>query len=620
MAKREQLSLPVKLIRKLFRHNNRYQTDAAIRFVYFGLRARFILLLSIVSAVIVGGLAVTFWLEQKQLLAQQNRKKARLLTKIMSTPAALYLDTVRNADNTTRQVKLDVIKREATAFAGLNPEIVRIQLTDRKGRLRFSSHFTDWKNYRIPAYIRRRLTNRRPGLSEDNLTVKKNGAQVELTVLIHPVVSHNTVLKQLPADMEKFLPLQAAGRQKRNYYDRVIRNRYRKLLPAGGVTNTNLSGHRLWLSLLRKLRYSRPIPVQRSQRWLWQDNWLNTLTQRKKAAYRNDRAAAAAKIEQIITNRLHKLAEEVRRCRLLGYLAVTFDPSAQTAGLTANLKRGLTVAAVMFLLSVAGTLFALRRVIRDIQGLERWAVSISNGSLGNQLTLPRRDELGRLGDLLNHMLADIKIKYELEKYVSNSTRSHLKKSTGKGRSVKPGATARRELVFLFSDVRGFTSFSENHDPDTVISVLNRYLELQSEIIKSLRGDINDYVGDEIMAHFSGETGADRALEAAQRIRTAIQEENERRTAAGEEIFQVGIGVHGGEVVTGNIGSKFRMDFACVGDAVNLGSRLCSAAGPGEVIISDETLQQVKGSFPLKKGRAVKAKGKAKPIKIHLLTD
>lgn len=619
MKKKPTIPLPLRILRFFFRRNNRYKTTAEIRWVYFGLRARFIAALGIVSALTVGGLTVSFRVEQQRLLREEHRKKTRLLTKILSTPAALYLDTGRNADAAARKIKLEAIKQQATAFARLNPDLVKIQLTDRNGKLKFSSHFSDWQRYSIPPYIRSRLSRPAPGLGESQLKLRTGSSSRLLTVLTHPVTSDNPMLQQLPEDFHRYGPRMAsASPSARRQLDRALRYKYRSLLPAAAAADTNCHGYRLWLTLFRSLRFNRPIPVPPGEQPLWQQPWLDSLLRQKQMAFKQDRAAVASAIEQQITNRLHKLAVKISDCRLLGYLAVIFDPSGQSAGLDANLKRGLTVAGVMFLLSIAAAIFALRRVIREIRQLEEWAVAVSNGDLQQQTDLSSRDELGRLGDLLNHMLSDIKVKYELEKYVSKSTKSHLKKNSGKGKTAEPGTTGRRELVFLFSDVRGFTSFSEQHDPETVISVLNRYLEIQSEIIHSLRGDIDDYVGDAVMAHFSGETRADRALEAAERIRDAIAAENALRKKSGAASFDIGIGIHGGEVVTGNIGSRFRMDFACVGDAVNLASRLCSAAGAGEVIISDQTAKLLQGDFPLKKGPPVTAKGKAEPVKIHLL--
>jgi adenylate cyclase len=213
------------------------------------------------------------------------------------------------------------------------------------------------------------------------------------------------------------------------------------------------------------------------------------------------------------------------------------------------------------------------------------------------------------------MIDEIKIKYHLEKFVSKSTRNMIENQKSDTGEVDLGVTGRNNFAFIFSDIRGFTSFSEKEDPATVIGVLNYYLELQSKIIKSSKGDIDDYVGDEIMAHFSGEKKADRAVETAIKIMKEVAHVNAERKKSGLPVFEVGIGVHGGDVVVGNIGSKFRMDFTSVGDTVNLTSRLCSAAEPGEIIVSLDLFGKTKKKFKKIDCSPIEVKGKENKVKI-----
>ncbi len=95
----------------------------------------------------------------------------------------------------------------------------------------------------------------------------------------------------------------------------------------------------------------------------------------------------------------------------------------------------------------------------------------------------------------------------------------------------------------------------------------------------------------------------------------IKATNKQRQQQGLAVFDIGIGVHGGDVVVGNIGSEFRMDLACVGDAVNLSSRLCSAAKGGEILISDELYEHSSKTFTAKNATAISVKGKESKIKI-----
>jgi adenylate cyclase len=266
----------------------------------------------------------------------------------------------------------------------------------------------------------------------------------------------------------------------------------------------------------------------------------------------------------------------------------------------------------LFIIIAIAFFIVLTYMVRNLKKLESWAMDVANGNLGNKIDIRARDEIGRLGDAFNHMLDGIIEKYHLQKFVSDSTRSMI----GKQKSNSPidlGVTGRKDFAFMFSDVRGFTAFSERNDPETVIGVLNFYLELQSRIIKSNRGDIDDYVGDAIMAHFSGERRIDTVIANAVSIMKAVRKANVERAKNGEPVFDIGIGIHGGEVVVGNIGSEFRMDFACVGDVVNLSSRLCSSAGPGEIVVSKELFSHARKKYPHKKTVPLVLKGKKEAV-------
>jgi adenylate cyclase len=196
----------------------------------------------------------------------------------------------------------------------------------------------------------------------------------------------------------------------------------------------------------------------------------------------------------------------------------------------------------------------------------------------------------------------------------------IDKKSGNESIIKTGVTDRKNLAFIFSDVRGFTSFTEKNDPEIVIEILNMYFELQAKIIKARKGDIDDYVGDQIMAHFGGENRIENAIVVSIEIMNKIKKINDERKRESLPYFDIGIGLNCGEVVVGNIGaSGFRMDFACLGDAVNLTSRLCAAAEPLEILITKETYKKSKKKFKFKNHKPIIAKGKSKMIEVHSIS-
>lgn len=178
----------------------------------------------------------------------------------------------------------------------------------------------------------------------------------------------------------------------------------------------------------------------------------------------------------------------------------------------------------------------------------------------------------------------------------------------------------RETTVLFSDIRGFTSMSEKSDPQTIVDMLNDYFERMVEIIFEYEGTLDKFVGDEIMALFGAPVSHPddpyRAVKAARKMMDSLAIFNEERLARGQEAVQIGIGINSGEVIAGYLGSSKALEYTVIGDSVNTGARLCSAAGPGEILISEHTYARVKDFFEVEELPPTHVKGKAAALKIY----
>ncbi|MCE5336127.1 MAG: FHA domain-containing protein [Desulfobacteraceae bacterium] len=174
----------------------------------------------------------------------------------------------------------------------------------------------------------------------------------------------------------------------------------------------------------------------------------------------------------------------------------------------------------------------------------------------------------------------------------------------------------RTATVLFSDIRGFTSMCENMTPAEVLAMLNEHFEIMVEIAFRYEGTVDKFVGDMIMVVWGAPVAHSddpvRALRAALEMQAALEEYNK---SAQREI-RVGIGVNTDELVAGYIGSSRTMSYSVLGDAVNIASRLCSAAGPGQILISDNTYRQVKDCFEVEVLNPIRVKGKSKPLKVY----
>jgi adenylate cyclase len=189
-----------------------------------------------------------------------------------------------------------------------------------------------------------------------------------------------------------------------------------------------------------------------------------------------------------------------------------------------------------------------------------------------------------------------------------------------GEEVKLGG-AKRDVVILFSDIRGFTSMSEKMDPDDVALLLREYFTEMVEIIFRHGGTLDKFIGDAIMAlwgaPFTTEDDADKALSAAIEMQRKLVELNVHWAASGKPKVQIGIGINCGQVFAGNIGSEQRLEYTVLGDAVNTASRLCSNAGKDEIMISELLYQRLKTQVAVEAREPIKVKNKEQPVSIYL---
>lgn len=264
---------------------------------------------------------------------------------------------------------------------------------------------------------------------------------------------------------------------------------------------------------------------------------------------------------------------------------------------------------IIILLTFAITLMLNRTVIRKILKIGLVAQKVGEGDLKQKVDINSHDEFGILAEQMNRMVDGLNERFKLSKFVSKSTLEHVQSSE----DLMLGGE-RREVTVLFTDIRGFTQYSEFKNPEEVMVVLNTVMHLQSEIIQNYGGDIDKYVGDEIMAVYEGEDMVERACRAAVQIREILKE----KASSGDIDVSVGIGINTGEVIMGNMGSAERIDRTIIGDTVNLGSRLCSLAGKGTIVISESTYARIENNADVKKHQAISIKGKSKPVQIYTL--
>jgi PAS domain S-box-containing protein len=164
---------------------------------------------------------------------------------------------------------------------------------------------------------------------------------------------------------------------------------------------------------------------------------------------------------------------------------------------------------------------------------------------------------------------------------------------------------KRKVTMLMADLRGFTSLSERLAPERVVAILNRYLTSMVAIIKQYQGTIDEFIGDAIFVLFGApiwqEDDAQRAVACAVQMQLAMASVNEHNKEDDLPEVEMGIGVHTGQVVAGNIGSPERAKYGVVGSHVNLTSRIQSFTTGGQILISETTRREV-GAIPRSESR------------------
>jgi adenylate cyclase len=179
---------------------------------------------------------------------------------------------------------------------------------------------------------------------------------------------------------------------------------------------------------------------------------------------------------------------------------------------------------------------------------------------------------------------------------------------------------------LFSDIRGFTTLTEELGPHATVSMLNEYFEIMMDCLKKEEGFLDKYIGDAIMAAFGIPFGhdddEDRAVRTSINMIRSLAVWNVTRLSEGKKPINIGIGLNTDEVVTGNIGSKKHMGFTMIGDGVNLAARLESACKQysASILISEFTHRKLRGTYRTREVDLVVVKGKTQPVAIFEVLD
>ncbi len=220
------------------------------------------------------------------------------------------------------------------------------------------------------------------------------------------------------------------------------------------------------------------------------------------------------------------------------------------------------------------------------------------------------------GQLIERMRREAVVLSNFQRYFAPDLAHQI---AGQEGEIQLGGS-KRQVVVLFSDIRGFTQLSEKMSPDQIAGLLNDYFTEMVEIVFRYGGTLDKFMGDALMALWGAPItrvdDADRATRAAIAMQQALQQLNARWRRQGRPALAVGIGLNAGEVFAGNIGSERRLEYTVIGDAVNTAARLCSQAGPGEILIAEPLHMGLSQPPPVSSLTPVPLRGKSRPVPVY----
>ncbi|HEY5893645.1 MAG TPA: adenylate/guanylate cyclase domain-containing protein [Chthoniobacterales bacterium] len=287
-----------------------------------------------------------------------------------------------------------------------------------------------------------------------------------------------------------------------------------------------------------------------------------------------------------------------------------------------RLQRTLLVLNVLALAaSGLGAVFVGRSVTRPVMELAGGVERIERGDFRTRVAVKSRDELGRLASAFNKMVLGLQERDRVRDLLGKVVSPQIAHELVGSRVEVEGEL--REATILFTDLRGFTAFSETQSPQALLGQLNAYFTEVTGAVESAGGVVDKYIGDAVMAIFGAPVAvsdhADRAVAAALAILQAEESLNQKRIAQGLQPLRTGIGISTGVMVAGNIGSSSRYNYTVIGNDVNLASRLESLTKvtrfKARIVCSDATREALQRLWPLRDLGESEIRGKEHPIRI-----
>lgn len=279
------------------------------------------------------------------------------------------------------------------------------------------------------------------------------------------------------------------------------------------------------------------------------------------------------------------------------------------------------VTVVMMTVGLAIAVYLGLRFSKPILELVAATEAIGKGDYHYRVELNRQDELGNLATAFNQMGEELfrhtLTRQSFGKYVGEEVLEMIladpEKMWLKGH--------KNDATILFADIRGFTAYAEDREPEEVVDMLNTYFEIATRAIMDYGGYVDKFIGDGVLGVFGVPVFRKDHVERAVRTALDLQDQLHLHSIHGIPLLSsVGIGIHTGPIVSGNIGSQVKMEYTVIGDTVNLASRLSELATPGEVLVTEAVYDRLRALVSAEPAGTRTIKGKIAPVETWRVTS
>ncbi len=299
----------------------------------------------------------------------------------------------------------------------------------------------------------------------------------------------------------------------------------------------------------------------------------------------------------------------VRTLRSLPFAVVAELPVERAYASVAQMRLAVIVVVLIAMLASAMlALLVVRRLSAPVDHLVRFAGDLAARRFDAPLTVASGDDLEVLGDAMRDaaqalargedlLRKEQTIRADLGRYLPKQL---VERIVTREQSLALGGQ-RRIVTVLFADVTSFSSLVEQREPEVVVSILNQLFTILTELVFRHGGTVDKFIGDSVMAFWNAPDDqpdhAARAVASSIDMMRWLETVNEAWQAQHGVTVRLAIGIHTGEVVIGNFGSETRMEYTCIGEAVNLAARLESIARPSQILVSRATHDAAGDAYP-----------------------